>query len=380
MSTDKKVSVLLVGVGGFGGQYIDLILKYSDRVRLVGGIETNDVPQETVDKLKEHKTRFYKSMEDFHAENSADLCIISTPIHLHKEHTLCALRHGSNVLCEKPAAGCVRDVEEMIEAQGEKFVAVGFQHCFADNLLRLKKDILDGVWGRPKLFKTLTFFPRAKKYFSARNWSGKIKSPDGRMINDSIVNNACAHTLEALLFMLGETLDSAAFPKSAEVQLYNANNLETFDTAALWMETDADTPILYFASHTTKEKHGREMEFMFENGVVRYSEDEGILKGTFNNGEVIDYGWSVSNEEKFLKCVMAAAGEKELVTCNLKTALPHALAVQMVMEHLDETYVFDENETETYLRNESPYVYVPKMYETLLCAYKENKLPDKASR
>lgn len=379
MNTKKKVSVLLVGVGGFGGKYIDLVLKHSDRVRLVGGVETNPVPQETVDKLKEHKTRFYKTMEDFYTENSADLCIVSTPIHLHKEHTLCALKHGSNVLCEKPAAGCSSDVEEMIAAQGDKFVAVGFQHCFADNILRLKKDIMDGVWGRPILFKTITCYPRAAKYFSARKWSGKIKSPDGRMINDSIVNNACAHTLEALLFLLGDKIDRAAFPKSAEARLYNANKLETFDTAALRLETDADTPILYFASHTTKEKHGREMELLFENGSVRYSEDENIFIGTLNNGEVKDYGRCASDEEKFLKCVMAAAGEKELITCNLKTALAHALAVEMVMAHMNETYNFDENETETYLKNESPFVYVPKMYETLLCAYKDNKLPDSRS-
>ena len=136
------------------------------------------------------------------------------------------------------------------------------------------------------------------------------------------------------------------------------------------------SPILYFASHTTDKKHGRELELLFENGSVRYSEDENTLIGTFNNGEVKDYGWCQSNEDKFLKCVMAAAGEKELITCNLKTALPQALAVEMVMEHLDETYVFGENETETYLKNESPYVYVPKMYETLLGAYKENLLPD----
>ena len=377
MCTDKKVSVLLVGVGGFGGQYIDLILKHSDRVRLVGGVETGNVPQETIDKLKDHKTRFYKTMEEFYAENSADLCIVSTPIHLHKEHAICALSHGSNVLCEKPAAACSKDLEEMMSFQNDKFVAVGFQHCFADNILNLKKDIIDGVWGKPKLFKTITFFPRPSKYFKSRKWSGKIMSDDGRMISDSIVNNACAHTLQVLLFLLGAEMNTSVSPESTEVRLYNANGLETFDSIALKLQTTANVPIFYYASHTTMEKHGREFELVLENGSVRYSEDECILKGTFNNGEVKDYGWCKSNEDKFLKCVKAAAGEKDMVSCTLSTAFSQVKAVEMIMQHLDETYIFSADEVKTYSKNSDTYVYVPKMAELLMEAYRENKLPDK---
>lgn len=377
MDMGKKVSLLLVGVGGYGGTYIDQILRYSDRVRLVGGVETNEIPQETIDSLKEHGTRFYKNMDDFYAENSADLCIICTPIHLHKEHVLCALKHGSNVLCEKPAAGCSADVEEMLGVQTDKFVAVGFQHCFGDNILSLKKDILAGVWGKPKLAKSINFFPRPMWYFETRNkWAGRIKTPDGRMINDSIFSNACAHPMQAMLFLLGNEIDTAAFPKSEEVRLYSANKIETFDTIAMKLETEADVPIFYYASHAVEKNRGYEFEIAFENGTVRYSDDEKILRGTFNSGEVKDYGWCKPHDAKFLKCVRAAAGEKDLITCSLKTALPHVLSVEMAMKHMSEKYVFGENELGTHHRNTSDYIYVPGLYDMFVEAYDQNKLPD----
>ena len=378
MEENKKVSVLLVGVGGYGGTYIDLILKHSDRVRLVGGVETGEIPQETIDRLSEHKPRFYKSMEDFYAENTADLCIICTPIHLHKEHTLCALTHGSNVLCEKPVAGCVSDAEDMINTKTDKFVAIGFQHCFADYILNLKKDILSGVWGKPLLAKSINFFPRPKWYFDTRNkWAGRVKAPDGRQVNDSILNNACAHPMQAMLFLLGDKTDTAVMPKSVDVQLYAANNIETFDAVALKLETEADVPVFYYASHCVEKNRGFEFEIVFENGTVRYSDNDESCRGVFNNGEVKDYGWYKPHEERFLKCIRAAAGEKDLITCNLKTALPHAITVEMVMKHLDEKYVFAENQLSTHQRNTSDYIYVPGMLDAFEKAYEQNELPDK---
>ncbi len=74
-----------------------------------------------------------------------------------------------------------------------------------------------------------------------------------------------------------------------------------------------------------------------------------------------------------------AAGEKELISCNLKTALPHAMVIEMVMKHLDERYVFDKNQLSTH-RRMSEYIYVPGLYDTLTEAYDRNELPDKEFR
>ncbi len=320
-------------------------------------------------------------MEEFYAENTADLCIISTPTHLHKEHTLCALKHGSNVLCEKPVAGCVSDTKDMINEPTDKFVAVGFQHCFASCILELKKDILSGVWGKPLLAKSINFFPRPIWYFGAhRKWACKVLSPDGRQINDSILNNACAHSMQAMLFLLGDKMDTAVYPENIDVRLYAANNIETFDSVALKLETKADIPVYYYASHAVEKNRGLEFEIIFEKGRVRYSDDDKSFTGVFNDGEVKAYDWYDPREEEFLKCVRAAAGEKDLISCNLETALPHAMVIEMVMKHLDERYVFDENQLSTHRRNTSDYIYVPGMYDAFTDAYDRNELPDKEIR
>jgi predicted dehydrogenase len=82
-------------------------------------------------------------IEDFYASNRADLAVISSLIQFHCRQTCMALNNGSNVLCEKPVAATVQEVQEMIETRDRTklIVAVGFQWSYDPAAQSLKKEI-----------------------------------------------------------------------------------------------------------------------------------------------------------------------------------------------------------------------------------------------
>ena len=76
--------------------------------------------------------------------------ILACPIPYHAEQSLCAVAHGSHVLCEKPTAALPADAQRMADAQSRRGreIFVGFQLSFTGPILALKRDILSGRYGR----------------------------------------------------------------------------------------------------------------------------------------------------------------------------------------------------------------------------------------
>lgn len=65
--------------------------------------------------LKHNIPNIYTDYESF-LESDIDAVYIATPIYIHCEQALAAMRHGKHVLCEKIMAVNVREVQEMIDS------------------------------------------------------------------------------------------------------------------------------------------------------------------------------------------------------------------------------------------------------------------------
>ncbi len=103
--SEKKVSLLLVGISGYGHSYLNEIFsERNNSAYLTGVVDINPKRSDYYDEIVEKNIPIYNSLEEFYQEKQADLAIISTPIHLHKEQACYAMNHGSHVLCEKPMA------------------------------------------------------------------------------------------------------------------------------------------------------------------------------------------------------------------------------------------------------------------------------------
>lgn len=282
----KKVKVLLVGIGGYGANYIKELTEKNVTSAVIEGIcEVMPDVEKIYPVIKEESIPVYKAPEEFYKEHQADLAIISTPIHLHYNQIITCLKHGSNVLTEKPVCTTVEGAEELIALEKETghFIAVGYQLNYSGDVLALKRDILDGKYGRPIYMKALHAMSRGENYYNRNNWAGRIEV-HGCAVNDSPFNNACAHQFQNMTFLLGTDMDRAADISAVEAELYRANNqVENFDTAAVCARTAGQVPVYYYTTHDLEDKKlGPVCEYKFENAVIYYGKDYG-------NGPVMDY-------------------------------------------------------------------------------------------
>ena len=143
------VSILLVGIGGWGNTYVDALLSNLGRgdFRIAGAVDPN--PQNLITWISnEMGIPIFSSMEEFYAVSKADLTVVSSPIHFHCEQTCTALAQGSNVLCEKPVSATIQEARQMIEARDKagKIVAVGYQWSYS-NAIRGSKRHQCGLFG-----------------------------------------------------------------------------------------------------------------------------------------------------------------------------------------------------------------------------------------
>ncbi len=368
----KKTKVMLAGIGGFGTLYLERLFELSDenKIEVVGLVEPYPKECANLCEIRNRNWKIYKTIDEFYEENTCDLACLSTPIHFHTEMIIKALEHGSNVLCEKPLTGDIDDVEKLIEARNKygKFVMIGYQWSYSDAILSMKKDILSGVYGEPEFLKTIVLWPRGKSYFNrGTGWAGKIKSDNGKLILDSVANNAAAHYLHNIFFSLGASIEKSEKFETVDANLYRANDIENFDTAIIRCKfNEGKTRALYIASHTTELTLNPKFEYRFSNGTISFCEEkDNQIIGRLNNGEIRNYGNPFSNE--MLKLDYAIENTKTdnpLIICGIETASVHTECISkcsdIEIEDVSREKICDE---------EGKRIFVKGLYEELTKLY-----------
>lgn len=369
MNENKKVSVLFVGIGGYAHVYCKALFESKeDNFEIVGAVDPYAENAQYFAEIKERGIPIYADMADFYAERSADLAIITTPIHLHTRQMLFALEHGSNVLCEKPLSGVSSDAEliERRAAELGKFVMIGYQWSYAPAILALKADILAGKFGAPISLKTKILWPRKKEYFTrGSGWAGKLKAKDGTVINDSVAANACAHYIHNMLFVCGGDR-LAAEPKNIKADLLRVNAIENFDNATVSFELDGGVKCLFVAAHSSKINSNPMFEYKFEHGVVKYDENIKDIVAYFDNGEEKHYGNPFSGGPDGGKAKIAIEGcltPDFKPTCSPYTAAAHTRCIEAI-----QTYpIYDVNPE--HIREEGTLLYVDGLAEAFNKCY-----------
>jgi predicted dehydrogenase len=89
------------------------------------------------------------------ADPDLDVVYIATVNNLHFEHTMLCLEAGKAVLCEKPFASNVSQVEQMVNKAREKnvFLMEGLWSRFLPSMIQLKEQAFGGAIKKPLLFQ-----------------------------------------------------------------------------------------------------------------------------------------------------------------------------------------------------------------------------------
>lgn len=375
----NKLSIVLVGIGGYGNGYVkELLANRGQREFIITGV-VDPYPENSpsLAKLQELKIPVYHSLEEFYQEQQADLAVISSPIHFHYQQTCLALANGSHVLCEKPVTATVQDALKMIEAREEagKMVGIGYQWSFSEAIIALKQDIIAGKLGVPQRLKTIVLWPRDQDYYN-RGWAGKKQDHQGNWILDSVANNATAHFLHNMFYVIGSTMDSSGKIRQVEAELYKANPIENFDTSIIRTTTTDDVEVLFYASHAVKESFGPKFYYQFSKAVVQYDETNASDKEItvhFNDGTVKSYGDPSVDSRRKLWMMIDAIINGDSIPCGIEASLTQTLCINGAQESMPQIHKFPEKLIS--VDQASKVVYVEGLAETLKEHYLKWTIP-----
>jgi predicted dehydrogenase len=341
----EQVRLVLVGVGGYGEVYVSGLLnpENSEKLKDVEIVGIVDPFSERCSRLPELQSMgipVYKCLEEFYSSNCADLAVISSPIQFHTEQTCMALSHGSHVLCEKPLCATIQDAYKMINAEREsgKWIAIGYQWSFSDAIQMLKKDINSGLLGKPLQLKTLVLWPRDEKYYKRNSWAGRKQDAKGNWVLDSPVNNATAHYLHNMFYVLGKTTSTSEYPVSIVAELYRANPIENFDTGVLRCYTDEGIEILFYSSHAVSRVAGPIFSFTFENAVVTLEDGKEVI-ASFSDGTTKNYGCPDSGLKKLWDAIESVKSGSPVV-CGPVAASAQTLCINGMQDSVPDIVEF----------------------------------------
>ncbi|MBC8108379.1 MAG: Gfo/Idh/MocA family oxidoreductase [Anaerolineae bacterium] len=268
----------LAGLGGYAGSLCDILTSRfapdDARVQLAAVCEPDQRTHAArIDQLRRRGVQYFSNYHDLLTSNIEGVCL-PLPIDLHRPFTERACAVGKAVLCEKPAAGSVDDLDAMIAARDRAGVAVaiGFQHIYDTATIERKRRMLRGP--RPTEATVLACWPRDAAYYSRNTWAGKLRRNNAWVL-DGPANNALAHYINLALFLVGPDERTSAKPVSVEAELYRVNPIENYDTCAMRVRTDTNAELLVLLTHACRETIDPEITFRAKGELIANEPDEG---------------------------------------------------------------------------------------------------------
>ena len=384
---NDTVRVALAGLAGYGKLYVNALLDDGQRHRmqLVAGMDVRPENAHRRDEMVAQGVQLYADYQQMIDESAADLVVVCSPIHYHCEQTCAALAAGCAVLCEKPLAATVAEARAMAAAEAEagRPVGIGYQWSFSPAVSKLKHDAMAGRFGRPRRLKTLVCWPRGEKYYNRSRWAGQIKTDDGRWVLDSPVNNATAHFLHNMFYVLGDHVEGAERPVEVQAELYRAKPIDSFDTGAIRCRTESGVELLYYSSHAVDLHYGPVFEYQFDKAVIRYGGTqarEQTIVAHWADGHTTDYGNPFDEPCAKLWQAGRCARRNEPMSCGIPASMSQTIAINAAHDSAGGIADFPAEAVEVVGEPDDRHYYVPRLREMLEQCYQADQLPSEQGR
>ncbi|MFA4030372.1 MAG: hypothetical protein GDYSWBUE_002106 [Candidatus Fervidibacterota bacterium] len=163
-------------------------------------------------------TTDYRKLLD---RDDIDVVMVMTPSGMHAEVAVDALNAGKHVIVTKPMEVTLERADMMIkaaEANG-KLLAVDFEARYYPTMVRIKRAIEEGMFGRLILAEARLKWYRSQEYYSASGWRGTWKYDGGGSLSNQTI-----HLIDLLLWLVGDVDEVQA----AHIGVY-AHEIETED-------------------------------------------------------------------------------------------------------------------------------------------------------
>ena len=143
----------VIGYGGMGSWHHENILKKAPEIQPVGAY---DVRPERLEAARQMGLAAYENLEALLNDPTIDLVTIATPNNFHKELSIACMRHGKNVVCEKPVTMNAAELEEVMAVQREtgRLFSVHQNRRWDEDYLMVKKVFDERMLGRPYMIES----------------------------------------------------------------------------------------------------------------------------------------------------------------------------------------------------------------------------------
>ncbi len=245
---------LRVGIAGLGvGRgHAEAYLALSDCFELSAVCDVDEVKAQTwAAAWGSH--RVCREFSELCAVPDLDVIDICTPSFLHFSQIKQALAAGKHVICEKPIAGSLGEIDDLIVAEassGRRLLPI-FQYRFGSGIQKLKHLVDQGIAGRPYVATVETHWRRQGAYYE--RWHGRWE----RELGGPIVTLA-VHAHDVICSILGPVRRVYA------TMATRVNPIETEDCVAATLEM-ANGALVTSSVTTGSAKQISRLRFCFSN-------------------------------------------------------------------------------------------------------------------
>ena len=198
----------LIGCGRVAPNHIKAALENGFHIRAVCDIDPAQI--DILFKacgLSPDKTADIRRYTDYGALLDAEkpeLVSIALPSGLHAECAFSVIRHGVNVIIEKPIAMSLKDADRIIELAEEYGVTVSacHQNRFNRSVQAMRAALEQGRFGTLSNAAVTVRWHRDRSYYEQADWRGKWASDGGTLMNQ------CIHGIDLLRWMCGDRVRS----------------------------------------------------------------------------------------------------------------------------------------------------------------------------
>ena len=264
---DNKIKVALIGCGAISRTHIDSLKEIKMcEIKTVCDTDEKRATKAAKELGCEQTADYMEALSD----PNIDAVHILTPHYLHAPMAIEALNAGKHVVLEKPVGISAKDIKKLMQAENECSSKIGvvFQNRYNNTSIAMKSIIDDGELGSFKAAKGIVAWNRDMEYYNSSPWRGKWDTEGG-----GLLINQAIHTVDLIRWFGGNI---------SSLQGHIANNvlgeIEVEDTAmaTFYFENGAIGNFYGTNNHGINSKI--ELEFIFENGVLRLLEDKLYLQ------------------------------------------------------------------------------------------------------
>lgn len=192
---------LLGALGYIAPRHIQAINNINAELICVSDLDFNPVQQkefhsknvETLDSLEE--------MIKYHQQHSLDYISICTPNHLHTEQIITCLENNINVICEKPLALSIKDLDKIRKSEFDSSASIFtiMQLRFHESIIQLKEKITSQSLDEKHEVILIYATTRGSEFFSS--WRGSENKSGGILFEFGI------HYLDILMDIFGQVIN-----------------------------------------------------------------------------------------------------------------------------------------------------------------------------